>query len=147
MLAKPVHRHEFLIGKYLGLVGLLAVEISIMFGFFLGVLVLKGSEVTAGLFWATLLIFCELALITAVFILVRLVPGDRAFTIDFAALTFAPGPALRYRYRLEGLNADWIESGEHSVTYAVPPPGDYRFQVQTAAGSESSWSEPGGTPT
>ena len=73
----------------------------------------------------------------------RMMPGDRAFTIDFAALTFAPGPAPRYRYRLEGLNADWIESGEHSVTYAVPPPGDYRFEVQTAAGSESSWSESG----
>ena len=73
----------------------------------------------------------------------RLVPGDRAFTVNFAALTFAPGPASRYRYRLEGLNADWIESSDHSVTYAAPPPGDYRFQVQTSAGSESSWNEPG----
>lgn len=66
MLAKPVHRHEFLIGKYFGLVGLLAVEIAVMLGFFLLVLALKGSPIVAGLLWATLLIFCELALITAV---------------------------------------------------------------------------------
>ena len=85
MLAKPVHRHEFLIGKYLGLVGLLAVEIAIMFGFFLGVLALKGSEVTAGLFWATLLIFCELALITAVAIFFS------SFTTPYLAGMFTVG--------------------------------------------------------
>ena len=73
----------------------------------------------------------------------RLGPRDRSFTIDFAALTFAPGPARRYRYRLEGLSADWIESTEHSVTFAAPAPGDYRFQVQAAAGSEGNWAEPG----
>ena len=66
MLAKPVHRHEFLLGKYLGLVGVLAVEISVMLGFFLVVLMMQGSPITPGLLWATLLIFCELALITAV---------------------------------------------------------------------------------
>ena len=73
----------------------------------------------------------------------RFGPGDRAFTIEFAALTYAPGPARRYRYRLEGLSGDWIESTDHSVTYAMPPAGDYEFQVQTAAGSEASWAEPG----
>ena len=62
-------------------------------------------------------------------------PGDRTFTLDFAALTFAPGPAPRYRYRLEGLNSDWIETTEHSVTFATPPPGQYRFLVETVARS------------
>jgi signal transduction histidine kinase len=73
----------------------------------------------------------------------RLLPGDRAFTLEFAALSFAAGPAHRYRYRLEGLDPDWIEASEHSVTYAAPPPGRYVFRVQTALGSEGEWSEPG----
>ena len=85
MLAKPVHRHEFLVGKYLGLVGLLAVEIAIMFGFFLAVLAAKGSAVTAGLFWAALLIFCELALITAVAIFFS------SFTTPYLAGMFTVG--------------------------------------------------------
>jgi signal transduction histidine kinase/streptogramin lyase len=70
-------------------------------------------------------------------------PGDRALTVDFAALTFAHGPAKRYRYRLEGVSSDWIESGEHQVSYPAPPPGRYTLRVQAAAGSEGEWNEPG----
>lgn len=66
MLAKPVHRWEFLLGKYLGLVVLLALEIALMSGFFLAVLWYKQSELTSGMFWAVSLIFCELALVTAI---------------------------------------------------------------------------------
>ena len=73
----------------------------------------------------------------------RVGPGDRAVTIEFAALTFASGPARRYRYRAEGLNADWIETAEHTVTYASLPPGRFVFHVQTAAGAEGAWHEPG----
>lgn len=75
----------------------------------------------------------------------RLGPDDRSFTVDFAALTFAPGPARRYRYRLDGLSPNWIETTEHSVTYATPPPGRYRFQVQTVGGAEGAWAQPGTT--
>ncbi len=74
----------------------------------------------------------------------RLAPGDRAFTIDFAALTFAAGPAPRYRYRLEGLSDVWIESSDHIVTYSTPSPGTYTFQVQVAGGADGGWSTPGG---
>jgi ABC-type transport system involved in multi-copper enzyme maturation permease subunit len=66
MLAKPVHRWEFLLGKYFGLLTLLAVEIALMTAMFLAVLLIKGSPLTAGLLWAVLLIFLELALVTAV---------------------------------------------------------------------------------
>ncbi len=65
MLAKPLWRHEFLLGKYLGLVVLLAIEVALMSGCFLGVLWLKGSQLTGGLFAAIALIFLELALVTA----------------------------------------------------------------------------------
>jgi ligand-binding sensor domain-containing protein len=74
----------------------------------------------------------------------RLGPGDRAFSIDFAALTFAAGPARRYRYRLEGQSDEWIESTDHLVTYSTPPPGRYTFRVQAAADREGEWIAPGG---
>lgn len=75
---------------------------------------------------------------------IRLVPGDRAVTIEFAALAYGPAPARRYRYRLERLNDEWIESGEHAVTYPTPPAGSYVFHVQAAAGSEGAWSSTSG---
>ena len=72
---------------------------------------------------------------------VRLLPGDRAVTIEFAALSFRPGPLRRYRYRLEGLSDEWIETSDHIVTYPTPPAaGTYLFHVQAAAGSEGAWS-------
>ena len=66
MLAKPLRRWEFVVGKYLGLISLLALEIGIMSGFFLAVLLYKGSPWEWGLVWAIGFIFLELALITAV---------------------------------------------------------------------------------
>jgi ABC-type transport system involved in multi-copper enzyme maturation permease subunit len=66
MLSKPVRRWEFLLGKYLGLLTLLAVEVAIMSLCFLGVLVWKGSEFSTGLMWAIAMIYLELALVTAV---------------------------------------------------------------------------------
>lgn len=66
MLSKPVQRWEFLFGKYVGLLSLLAVEVAIMSACFLGVLWLKGAEFYVGLLWSILLIYFELALVTAV---------------------------------------------------------------------------------
>jgi Cu-processing system permease protein len=66
MLSKPVRRWEFLVGKYVGLLSLLAVEVALMSGCFLGVLVWKGSEFSSGLVWAIVMIYLELALVTAI---------------------------------------------------------------------------------
>jgi ABC-type transport system involved in multi-copper enzyme maturation permease subunit len=66
MLAKPVRRWEFLLGKYVGLLSLLAVEVAIMSACFLGVLVWTGANFEMGLVWSIVLIYCELALVTAI---------------------------------------------------------------------------------
>jgi Cu-processing system permease protein len=66
MLAKPVKRWEFLLGKYFGLLSLLAVEVAIMSACFLGVLVWTGAHFEMGLVWSIVLIYCELALVTAI---------------------------------------------------------------------------------
>jgi ABC-type transport system involved in multi-copper enzyme maturation permease subunit len=66
MLAKPVHRWEFLLGKYVGLLWLLAIEIVVMGACFLGVLWLEESRLSAELLYAIAFIYVELALVTAV---------------------------------------------------------------------------------
>src|SRR5262245_53009587 len=66
LLAKPVRRWEFLLGKYLGLVSLLALEVLVMSACFGAVLASQGSAFSSALGYAIFLIWCELALITAV---------------------------------------------------------------------------------
>ena len=73
----------------------------------------------------------------------RLEPGDRAVSFEFAGLSFAPSLGSRYRYRLSGLSPAWVETSQRAVTFGAPPPGHYRFEVQTAAGSQGEWSTPG----
>lgn len=66
ILAKPVRRWEFIVGKYFGLLTLLALEVALMAACFLGLLHFKGGQVDTGLLWGIAFIFAELALITAV---------------------------------------------------------------------------------
>lgn len=78
LLAKPVRRHEFIVGKYVGLVGTLAVNLAVMAVAFYAVLaymgqVLPPSALAASprppvdpmLMAAVAMIGCELALVTA----------------------------------------------------------------------------------
>ncbi|HEX6313317.1 MAG TPA: two-component regulator propeller domain-containing protein [Gemmatimonadaceae bacterium] len=58
-------------------------------------------------------------------------PGDGAFTIEFAALTFTAPSMRRYQYRLDGLDPEWIETADPRATYGAPPPGRYVFRVQS----------------
>lgn len=69
LIAKPIHRYEFILGKYLGLLITLFVNVSVMaLGLFLLVSLLEGFF-HVGLLYAVLLIFVELSVITAVAIL------------------------------------------------------------------------------
>lgn len=55
---------------------------------------------------------------------------ERNFTITFAALDYVNSPAIKYAYRIQGLNDQWIELGNsHSASLANIPAGDYLFQV------------------
>ena len=65
--------------------------------------------------------------------------------LSYAALSFAAPGKVRYRYRLEGLEPDWIEAGgTRAVSYNHLPPGDYRFRV-TACNNDGIWGESGAT--
>jgi signal transduction histidine kinase/ligand-binding sensor domain-containing protein len=73
----------------------------------------------------------------------RLPPGHRRLDLDFTALSFRAPSNVRFRYRLEGFDDHWIETGLHrSASYARLPAGDYRFQVK-ACNSDGVWNEAG----
>jgi len=63
--------------------------------------------------------------------------------IDYAALSLVVPERVRFRYRLEGFDKDWVEAGDRrQAFYTNLPPGKYRFQV-AAANNDGVWNNTG----
>lgn len=61
-------------------------------------------------------------------------------TFTFAGLQFSNPGKLRYRYRLEGFDAEWIDVGsQHIAGYTNLPPGEYVFKVNSSS-EAGTWS-------
>jgi ligand-binding sensor domain-containing protein/signal transduction histidine kinase len=70
-------------------------------------------------------------------------PGQQNIEIRYTALSFIKPELIRFRYKLEGLNQDWVEAGaRRSAYYDYLPPGAYTFIV-LAANSDGVWNETG----
>lgn len=76
----------------------------------------------------------------------QLPPGrGRVLEFDYTANTFVAAERARFRYRLLGLDAKWIEAGaRREAVFTNLKPGAYRFQV-IAANHHGVWSEAGAT--
>ena len=73
----------------------------------------------------------------------RLLPGARQVEFVFTGLSFKRPENIGFKYRLHGLDKDWIEADtRRSAAYPRIPPGDYRFQV-IACNSDGVWNETG----
>lgn len=66
LLSKPIHRYQFLLGKYLGLIMTLTIMLILMSLMFLLVLIIHSVPIEWGMFIAVAFILLELFLITAV---------------------------------------------------------------------------------
>lgn len=72
---------------------------------------------------------------------VRVPAGTSRIEIGFAGLAFVMPQRVRYRYRLEGFDSDWIERGEQrSAAFTNLDAGDYTLRVQ-ASHPNGPWSE------
>jgi ligand-binding sensor domain-containing protein/signal transduction histidine kinase len=73
----------------------------------------------------------------------QLPPGKHDVELRYTALSFNAPAQIRFRYRLEGLDSDWVEAGSRRVApYNYLPPGHYKFSV-IACNSDGVWSQPG----
>lgn len=70
------------------------------------------------------------------------VPLDKGeLEIHYAALSYSAPSKLRFRYKLENFDRDWIDAGNRRFTYyANLPPGSYRFRV-AARVMDGPWNE------
>ena len=70
----------------------------------------------------------------------RLAPGRKKIEFFFTALSFVAPQRVRFRCRLEGFDADWVELGmQRNAYYTNIPGGEYRFQV-LACNNDGFWS-------
>ena len=70
-----------------------------------------------------------------------LVPPQRSFSVEFAALDFTGPDRLRYRYRLQGYEPEWTETGAdfRVASYSNLAPGSYVLDVQ-GSNRNGQWS-------
>lgn len=70
-------------------------------------------------------------------------PGQASLEINYTGLSFHKAEQMRFRYRLEGLEANWIEAGpRRTAYYSHLPAGTYTFHV-IAANSDGIWNTEG----
>lgn len=70
-------------------------------------------------------------------------PGTRQLEIHYAALSFLAPEKVRFSYKLEGIDDNWVDAGSRRVAYYMHvPPGRYEFRV-IACNNDGVWNREG----
>ena len=73
---------------------------------------------------------------------IRMRPGQLELECQYTALSFVNSERIVFRYKLAGLDPDWVEARRRRTAYySHLPPGKYTFQVE-AAYDDRAWSDP-----
>ena len=68
---------------------------------------------------------------------------QNVITLEFAALNYIRSEENRYRYKLEGVDEDWVDAGtEHTASYQGLQPGSYIFRVR-GSNNDGVWNTEG----
>lgn len=74
---------------------------------------------------------------------VRIPPGRGELEIHYTALSFQAPEKNRFKYKLEGVDAEWVDAGARRVAYYNRvDPGHYRFRVM-ASNNDGVWNQAG----
>jgi signal transduction histidine kinase/ligand-binding sensor domain-containing protein len=66
-------------------------------------------------------------------------PGTRRLQINYTALNLNPRGNLRFRYRLDGVDTNWVDAGvRRGAFYTNLGPGRYQFRVEGLS-TDGSW--------
>ncbi len=72
-----------------------------------------------------------------------LAAGTRNVEINYTALSLMIPERVRFRYKLDGVDEDWVDAGNRrQAFYTQLEPGRHRFRV-TAANSDGVWNQEG----
>ena len=127
LLARPIRRSQFLLGKYVGLCLTLAVNLGIMSAAFFGLLLIKGIGI-GDLWIAVLLTYFELLLITAIAVFFSSF-STPILSALFAAAVYVMGHLSWSLKLLEAMLTDPVGRGASRLAYLVLPNLE-RFNVR-----------------
>lgn len=70
-------------------------------------------------------------------------PGRGDLSFKYSGVSFLAPEKMRFRYRLDGYDLDWVDAGSRrEAYYSNIPPGNYTFRV-IAANSDGIWNDKG----
>ncbi len=73
----------------------------------------------------------------------EIAPGSRRFEFHYTGLNFSAPEQLRFRHKLEGVDAGWVDTGsQRDASYNRLAHGTYTFRVQ-ACNREGVWNQAG----
>ena len=73
----------------------------------------------------------------------RIPAGQHRFEFQYTGLSLVVPEKVKFKYRLEGLERDWIDAGTNrTALYSFVPPGDYTFHV-IACNNDGIWNDTG----
>ncbi|HWF18493.1 MAG TPA: two-component regulator propeller domain-containing protein, partial [Verrucomicrobiae bacterium] len=71
----------------------------------------------------------------------RCASGTRRFEFHYSVIDLLGSQALRFQYKLEGMDRGWVNAGnQRTAYYSQLPPGNYRFRVMVGA-RDGQWHE------
>jgi signal transduction histidine kinase len=74
-------------------------------------------------------------------------PGQQDLEISYTGLHFIKSDQVKFKYKLEGLDTNWIDAGIRRIAhFPYLPPGSYTFRV-LAANSDGVWNDVGASIT
>ena len=131
LISKPIHRYQFILGKYLGVVWTLAVQVAVMTAVLYVVLQIQGTPVHSALAKMVVLIFLEVMVITAIALLFS------SFSTPFLSGLFTMGifvmgrsvPEIRLIAKIKFRSLSWLLK---TASYVVP---NLRFFYVTGSDS------------
>jgi ABC-type transport system involved in multi-copper enzyme maturation permease subunit len=132
MLAKPVRRWEFILGKYTGLMAVLAVSLAVMTAAFYLMLPIVGVKASPYLLLAILMTFFQLAILTAVAVLFSTFVTPIASAVFTFAIYFV-GHLTRDLKLLAAMSPSPVVKVVSEVLYYVLPNlGNFNVRAEVA---------------
>ncbi|MCB1023432.1 MAG: diguanylate cyclase [Acidobacteria bacterium] len=73
--------------------------------------------------------------------------GQKNVEISYTGVSLIKSEQVRFKYKLEGHDSDWIDAGtKRKAYYSYLPPGEYQFRV-IASNSDGIWNDKGASLT
>ncbi len=121
IISKPVKRHEFVIGKFLGGVSLVLINFIFMSVVFLVILRLKGGSISLALLNALVLTFWELVVLSSIAICLSTLSNTVAFNVTVSFSVYILGHLTDYLLHIVKQSGNALISILLSAVYTVVP--------------------------